>query len=100
MPRRSSRMSAKRPSKRAGSHMNQECDMGNQKTPDMSLYGFADAATDFDRRHPHWHEVYDRLGQTINLTFTRIQVMDTAVEKIAYFYGRLIAEDFMEVFLS
>ncbi|SRR6266481_64780 len=67
--------------------------------PEMSLYGFADAATDFDRRHPQWHEVLDRLLYAIDTSFTRVQTMDTPIAKIAYFYGRLIVEDFMEIFL-
>jgi hypothetical protein len=65
----------------------------------VSLYGFADAASDFDRRHPRWRKVLERFSAAINLAFTRTQVMDTAIDKIVYFYGRLIAEDFMEVFL-
>ena len=41
----------------------------------MSLYGFAEASTDFDRRHPHWSAVLARLWQTINIAFTRRQTM-------------------------
>jgi len=73
--------------------------MEDRKTSQMSLYGCADAATDFDRRHPHWREVLDRLVQAIDLSFTRTQTMETQIEKITYFYGRLIVEDFMEIFL-
>jgi len=73
--------------------------MENQPNPNVSLYGCADAATEFDRRHPSWSEVLNRLVGAIDLSFTRVQIMDTAAEKIAYFYGRLIVEDFMEVFL-
>lgn len=66
---------------------------------EMPLYGFADAATAFDRRHPQWRDVFSRLSDALNLAFTRIEVMDSAVQKIAHFYGRLIVEDFMEIFL-
>ena len=66
---------------------------------DMTLYGFADAATDFTRRHPQWSEVMSRLGNTVNLAFTRTQVMNTPIDKFVYFYGNLIAEDFWELFL-
>jgi hypothetical protein len=65
----------------------------------MSLYGFADASTDFDRRHPQWSAVISRLWDAMNLAFSRIQVMDTKIEKFVYFYGNLVAEDFMELFL-
>jgi hypothetical protein len=36
-----------------------------------SLYGFPDAATAFDQRHPQWSVVLTRLWKTINLAFTR-----------------------------
>jgi len=65
----------------------------------MSLYGFADACSDFDRRHPHWSAVMSRLWDAMNLAFSRKQVMDTQIEKFVYFYGNLVAEDFMEIFL-
>lgn len=70
--------------------------MKPNETPKMSVYAFP---TDFNHRHPHWPEVLQRLHHAITLAFTRTQTMSTAVEKIAYFYGRLVAEDFMEVFL-
>ena len=41
----------------------------------------------------------DPLWQTINLAFTRRQTMDTPIDKFVYFYGNLVAEDFMELFL-
>src|SRR5580692_4197632 len=65
----------------------------------MSLYGFADASTDFDRRHPQWSAVMARLWDAMNLAFSRTQVMDTKIEKFVYLYGNLVAEDFMELFL-
>lgn len=72
-----------------------------QNTPNapVSLYGFADTATAFDQRHPQWTAVMSRLGQVINLSFTRTQVMDSPIDKFVYFYGSLVAEDFMEIFL-
>ena len=66
---------------------------------DFPVYGFPDAALAFDKRHPEWTNVKSRLGRTIDLAFTRTQVMDTPIDKFAYFYGTLIAEDFMEIFL-
>ncbi|HZR32831.1 MAG TPA: DUF5677 domain-containing protein [Terriglobales bacterium] len=68
-------------------------------TPTISLYGFSDAATAFDQRHPQWTAVMSRLGEVIDLAFTRTQVMDTSIDKFVYFYGSLVAEDFMELFL-
>ena len=40
-----------------------------------------------------------RLGAIINLAFTQTQVMKTPIDKFVYFYGNLVAEDFMELFL-
>ncbi len=65
----------------------------------VSLYGFADACSDFDRRHPQWSAVLSRLWGVINMAFSRTQIMDTKIEKFVYFYGNLVAEDFMELFL-
>ena len=70
----------------------------NDNAP-MSLYGFAEASADFDRRHPQWPAVMSRLWAAMNLAFTRTQVMDSQIEKFVYFYGNLIVEDFMELFL-
>ena len=70
----------------------------HQQTP-TSLYAFADAGTAFDTRHPEWTAVMSRIEQTLNLAFTRTQVMDTSIDKFVYFYGNLVAEDFMELFL-
>ncbi len=65
----------------------------------LSLYGFAEASTAFDRRHPHWSAVLGRLWQTINIASTRRQTMSGSIDKFVYFYGNLVAEDFMELFL-
>ena len=64
-----------------------------------SVYGFADASTDFDRRHPQWSAVMSRLWDAMKLAFSRTQVMETKIEKFVYFYGNLVVEDFMELFL-
>ena len=44
----------------------------NDNAP-MSLYGFAEASTDFDRRHPQWSAVMSRLWDAMNLAFSRTQ---------------------------
>jgi len=70
----------------------------NDNAP-VSLYAFAEASTAFDRRHPQWSAVLARLWQTINIAFTRRQTMSGSIDKFVYFYGNLVAEDFMELFL-
>jgi Family of unknown function (DUF5677) len=69
-----------------------------QHTP-STVYGFADAATGFNQRHPQWTAVMSRLDVIINLAFTRTQVMKTPMDKFIYFYGNLVAEEFWELFL-
>jgi hypothetical protein len=75
----------------------------HRRKPNMedqaSLYGFHDAATAFDQRHQQWSTVLPRLWQTINLAFARRQTMDAPIDKFVYFYGNLVSEDFMELFL-
>jgi hypothetical protein len=71
----------------------------NVPNPPMSVYGFADASPDFDRRHPQWSAVMSRLWDAMNLALSRTLVMDTKIEEFVYFYGNLVAEDFMELFL-
>ena len=71
----------------------------NASNVPMSLYGFADACSDFDRRHPQWSAVMSRLWDAMNLAFSRRQIMDSQIEKFVYFYGNLVTEDFMELFL-
>jgi hypothetical protein len=61
----------------------------------MSLYGFADACSDFDRLHPQWSAVLSGLWDSINLAFARTEVMNSAIEKFVYFYGNLVSEDFI-----
>lgn len=39
------------------------------------------------------------LVRALNLAFTRVQVMEGAVDKFVYFFGRIVIEDFMEIAL-
>lgn len=64
-----------------------------------SLYGFADTATAFDQRHPQGQAAFTRLHGVINLAFTRSLGAANDIDKFVYFYGNLVAEDFMELFL-
>lgn len=66
---------------------------------DVTVYGFGDASSAFNERHPRWGEVFRRLEDCINMAFTRVQVMDEPIERFVYFYGNLVIEDFMEVFI-
>jgi len=65
----------------------------------ISAFGFADEVASFDRRHPLYRERMTRLAETIDLAFTRTQQTNTPEEKFVYFYGTLVVEDFMEIYL-
>lgn len=63
------------------------------------LFGFPEEWESYQKRHPQWFEVKPRLERIIGMAFTRTALMDTAIEKFVYFYGNLVAEDFMEILL-
>jgi hypothetical protein len=68
-------------------------------TSEVVFYGFPDECHRFEQRHPLWNETMMNLGRAMNLAFTRVQVMDGAVSKLVYFFGRIVLEDFMEITL-
>lgn len=69
--------------------------MANQ----FAFYGFPDECSKFEQRHPVWHEAMTNLEKAMNLAFTRVQVMDGAADKLVYFFGRIVLEDFFEITL-
>jgi hypothetical protein len=65
----------------------------------FTIYGFPEECRKFDERHPHWNEMMKNLVRALDLAFTRVQVMQFAADKLVYFFGRVILEDFMEITL-
>lgn len=65
----------------------------------LTFYGFPDECRRFEQRHPLWNEVTRNLVKALDLTFTRVQVMEGAADKFVYFFGRIVLEDFMEITL-
>jgi Family of unknown function (DUF5677) len=63
------------------------------------FFGNLDAAAEFEKRHPLWPDRFMNLVRAIDMAFTRVQTMSEPAEKLIYFYGRMCAEDFMEVLL-
>lgn len=63
------------------------------------MYGFPEECHNFDLRHPLWNEMMTNLVKALNIAFTRVEVMDSVVDKFVYFFGRVILEDFMEITL-
>lgn len=66
---------------------------------DFTFYGFPDECKKFVQRHPVWNEIMRNLEKAMNMAFTRVQVMDGAADKLIYFLGRIVLEDFMEITL-
>jgi Family of unknown function (DUF5677) len=67
--------------------------MSNQFT----FYGFPEECHKFEQRHPTWSESRKNLEKAVNLAFTRVQTMTGPADKLVYFLGRVVAEDFFEV---
>ena len=63
------------------------------------IFGDPDAAAKFEQRHPLWHDRFVNLVRAIDMAFTRVQTMSEAADKLVYLYGRMCAEDFMEILL-
>lgn len=69
-------------------------------TRDLTLiFGYPDESEAFRKRHPLFLERFGHLGRAIDLAFTRVATMSGPEDKFVYFYGRLCAEDFMEILL-
>ena len=66
---------------------------------DLTLYGFPEECRKFDQRHPLWNEMMKNLVRALDLAFTRVQVMQSTADRLVYFFGRVILEDFMEIAL-
>ncbi len=63
------------------------------------LFGFPEEAEKFRQRHPLWVDRFQNLANAVDMAFTRTQMMERAADKFVYFYGRMCAEDFMEIVL-
>src|ERR1700722_14035616 len=63
------------------------------------IFGFPEEAEKFRQRHPLWVDRFPNIVNAVNTAFTRIQTMESAADKMVYFYGRMCAEDFMEILL-
>src|SRR5208283_4349305 len=63
------------------------------------FFGFPDEGERFQQRHPLWGERFPNLARAIDMSFTRVQVMSAPQDKFVYLYGRMCAEDFMEMLL-
>ena len=76
---------------------------GRRRTPympnDFLFYGFPEECRKFEQRHPLWNEIMRNLEKAMNLAFTRVQVMNEPADKLVYFFGRIVLEDFLEITL-
>jgi hypothetical protein len=71
----------------------------SNRSDDVLFFGDLEEAEKFRQRHPLWTERFDNLTRAINMAFTRVQMMSEPADKFVYFYGRMCAEDFMEILL-
>ncbi len=62
-------------------------------------FGYPEESEKFQQRHPLWPQRFENLVRAINTAFTRTQTMSEPIDKLVYLYGRMCAEDFMEVLL-
>lgn len=65
----------------------------------FTFYGFPDECHKFEARHPAWNEIMGNLVKAMDLAFTRVDTMEGAADKLVYFFGRIVLEDFMEITL-
>jgi hypothetical protein len=63
------------------------------------FFGYPEDGEKFRQRHPLWQERFANLTKAIDTAFARVQVMSVPQDKFAYLYGRMCAEDFMEILL-
>lgn len=61
-------------------------------------FGYPEEGTKFQQRHPLWAERFVNLTRAIEMAFTRVQMM-SGPDKFIYLFGRMCAEDFMEILL-
>jgi hypothetical protein len=63
------------------------------------MYGYREECASFSARHPLWEEMMANLVKALDIAFTRLQTTDGKGDRFVYFFGRVIAEDFMEIAL-
>ena len=66
---------------------------------EFTFYGFPNECCNFEQRHPLWNEIMGNLVKAMDLAFTRVQVMEGVADKLVYFFGRIVLEDFLEIAL-
>jgi hypothetical protein len=71
----------------------------NDKSEGVLFFGFPEEGEKFQQRHPLWAERFPNLARAIDMAFTRVQLMSAPEDKFVYLYGRMCAEDFMEILL-
>jgi hypothetical protein len=80
--------------------MSPSCDGGlEHMSNQFTFYGFPDECHKFEQRHPIWNEIMGNLVKAMNLAFVRVEVMEGSADKLVYFFGRIVVEDFLEITL-
>jgi hypothetical protein len=63
------------------------------------MYRYREECASFSARHPLREEMMANLVKALDIAFTRLQTTDGKGDRFVYFFGRVIAEDFMEIAL-
>jgi Family of unknown function (DUF5677) len=63
------------------------------------IYGYPEECAKFKERHPLWQEMMANLSKALDIAFKRKLATGNSGDRFVYLFGRVIAEDFMEITL-
>jgi hypothetical protein len=73
--------------------------ISNPDEPLLASYGYPEEWAVFSKNHQEFLKRFKNIEKAIEVAFLRIHQTTTPLEKMIYFQGRLIVEDFMEILL-
>ena len=73
--------------------------ISNADEPLRASYGYPEEWAAFSKSHQEFLRRFKNIEKAITVAFVRIQQTTNPLEKMIYFQGRLIVEDFMEILL-
>jgi hypothetical protein len=72
---------------------------GKNVTPISAVYGYPEEWAAFSALHQEFLKRFENIDKAISIAFDRVHETAGPLEKVIYFHGRLVAEEFMEVLL-
>lgn len=73
--------------------------ISNPDEPLSASYGYPEEWAAFSKNHQEFLKRFKNIEEAIKTAFQRVHQSTTPLEKMIYFQGRLIVEDFMEILL-